>query len=89
VLHHHERWAGAGYPDRLAGAAIPLGSRIIFVADAFDAMSSDRVYQRPLAHAEAIAELQRCAGAQFDPAVVAVFVETIASELADETVLAS
>ena len=49
VLHHHERWDGTGYPDSLAGEEIPLGARIIFVADAFDAMTSDRVYRRPLA----------------------------------------
>src|SRR6185312_10797867 len=80
VLHHHERWDGAGYPNRLAGDEIPLGARIIFVADAFDAMTSDRVYRRSMSHGDAIAELERCAGAQFDPAIVAVFVDEIAAE---------
>ena len=70
VLHHHERWDGAGYPDRLAGDQIPLGARIIFVADAYDAMTSDRAYQPAIPPRDALAELERCAGTQFDPAVV-------------------
>jgi diguanylate cyclase (GGDEF)-like protein/putative nucleotidyltransferase with HDIG domain len=75
VLHHHERWDGRGYPDGLSEGEIPLGSRILFVADAYDAMTSDRVYRPKLSHEEAIAELERCAGAQFDPAVVQVVLE--------------
>jgi diguanylate cyclase (GGDEF)-like protein len=71
VLHHHERWDGRGYPDGLSGERIPLGARIIFVADAYDAMTSDRVYRRRLSAGQALAELERCAGTQFDPAVVA------------------
>ena len=67
VLHHHERWDGTGYPDGLPGDAIPLGARIIFVADAFDAMTSERVYRDRLDASEALAELARCAGTQFDP----------------------
>ena len=70
VLHHHERWDGAGYPNRLAGDQIPLGARIIFVADAYDAMTSDRAYSQAMSQREALAELDRCAGTQFDPAVV-------------------
>jgi len=70
VLHHHERWDGDGYPDRLRGDEIPLGARIIFVADAFDAMTSERVYRRPLTQREALAELERCSGSQFDPLIV-------------------
>lgn len=73
VLHHHERWDGRGYPHGLGGEEIPLGSRILFVADAYDAMTSDRVYQAHVEHDEAIAELERCAGTQFDPQIVAVF----------------
>ena len=73
VLHHHERWDGSGYPDRLSGEQIPLGARIIFVADAFDAMTSERVYRKPLSERDAVAELERCAGTQFDPAVVDAF----------------
>jgi diguanylate cyclase (GGDEF)-like protein len=73
VLHHHERWDGTGYPDRLAGDEIPLGARIIFVADAYDAMTSDRAYRGRLTPQEAVSELQRCAGSQFDPQIVDVF----------------
>ncbi|MGH3021519.1 MAG: HD-GYP domain-containing protein, partial [Gaiellaceae bacterium] len=73
VLHHHERWDGGGYPHGLGGEEIPLGSRILFVADAYDAMTSDRVYRPRVEHEDAIAELERCAGTQFDPEVVAVF----------------
>jgi diguanylate cyclase (GGDEF)-like protein/putative nucleotidyltransferase with HDIG domain len=75
VLHHHERWDGEGYPDRVGGDRIPLGSRILFVADAYDAMTTDRVYRSRLSHERAVAELERCAGTQFDPEVVAAFVE--------------
>jgi diguanylate cyclase (GGDEF)-like protein/putative nucleotidyltransferase with HDIG domain len=71
VLHHHERWDGSGYPDGLPGDRIPLGARIIFVADAYDAMTSERVYRRRVAPQHAIAELERCAGSQFDPEIVA------------------
>jgi diguanylate cyclase (GGDEF)-like protein/putative nucleotidyltransferase with HDIG domain len=77
VLHHHERWDGRGYPHGLGGEDIPLGSRILFVADAYDAMTSDRIYQEHVAHEDAVAELERCAGTQFDPQVVAVFVKSV------------
>lgn len=85
VLHHHERWDGSGYPDRLRGEQIPLGARIIFVADAYDAMTSDRAYRGRLAPRAAVEELERCAGTQFDPAIVAAF----ASELIDRAPAAS
>jgi HD-GYP domain-containing protein (c-di-GMP phosphodiesterase class II) len=75
VLPHHERWDGGGYPERLGGERIPLGSRILFVADAYDAMTTDRVYRSRLTHERAIAELERCAGTQFDPHVVEAFKE--------------
>src|SRR5439155_1613682 len=77
ILHHHERWDGRSYPDRLPGPEIPQGSRIIFVVDAYDAMTSDRVYRGRLSQAEALAELQRCAGTQFDPAVAAPLAEEL------------
>ena len=77
VLHHHERWDGAGYPEGKHGAEIPLGARIIFVADAFDAMTSDRVYRPKRSEEEALAELRRCAGTQFDPAIVSAFAEEV------------
>jgi diguanylate cyclase (GGDEF)-like protein/PAS domain S-box-containing protein len=73
VRSSHERFDGKGYPDALAGAAIPLGSRIIAVCDAYDAMVSDRPYRGSFGSAQALAELRRCAGAQFDPEVVDVF----------------
>jgi diguanylate cyclase (GGDEF)-like protein len=75
VLYHHERWDGAGYPDGRSGEQIPLGARIIFVADAFDAMTTDRVYRRKLDIEDALNELHRCSGTQFDPEVVAAFSE--------------
>lgn len=70
VLHHHERWDGKGYPTGLRGTAIPVESRIIFVADAFDAMTSERPYGRVMTRREAAAELHRCSGKDFDPQVV-------------------
>ena len=66
IRHHHERWDGKGYPDGIAGADIPLGARIIAVADSYDAMTSDRPYRRALPHEVAMIELQRGAGTQFD-----------------------
>ena len=77
VLHHHERWDGAGYPNRLAGDQIPLGARIIFVADAYDAMTSERAYRQAVPQRDALAELERCAGTQFDPAVVKALSEEL------------
>ena len=74
VLHHHERWDGTGYPDGLHGDDIPLGARIIFVADAFDAMTNDRVYRSKLSIEAAVEELESCAGTQFDPDAVAALV---------------
>lgn len=75
VKHHHARWDGAGYPEALAGEDIPLGARIIAVADTFQAMTSDRPYRKGMDHEVAMAEIRRCAGSQFDPAIVAVFGE--------------
>jgi diguanylate cyclase (GGDEF)-like protein len=73
VRSSHERWDGSGYPDGLAGTEIPLGARIVTACDAYDAMTSDRPYQRSLGHGEALEELRRCAGTQFDPDVVDAF----------------
>jgi len=73
VFHHHERWDGRGYPKGLSGTEIPLGARIMAVADTYEAMTSDRAYRKALSHEEAIAELVTCAGAQFDPDCVAAF----------------
>jgi HD-GYP domain-containing protein (c-di-GMP phosphodiesterase class II) len=75
VLFHHERWDGGGYPAGLCGRGIPLEARILAVADAFDAMISARPYRRALSHEEALAEVERGAGTQFDPRVAELFVE--------------
>lgn len=73
VRHHQERWDGTGYPAGLAGEAIPLGARILAVVDAYVAMTDDRPYRAARSHDDAVAELRRCAGTQFDPRIVAVF----------------
>jgi response regulator RpfG family c-di-GMP phosphodiesterase len=73
VRWHHERWDGEGYPDRLAGEAIPLPARVLAVADTLDAMTSNRAYRGGLPWAVALAEIRACSGSQFDPAVVAAF----------------
>ncbi|MEK6228879.1 MAG: HD domain-containing phosphohydrolase [Actinomycetota bacterium] len=78
VRHGHERWDGCGYPDGLAGEEIPLGARIIFACDALDAMTTDRPYRAALGLDEACAELRRCAGTQFDRAVVDALLEVLA-----------
>jgi HD-GYP domain-containing protein (c-di-GMP phosphodiesterase class II) len=79
VRHHHERWDGKGYPDRLKGEEIPLGARIVAVADTFDAMTSDRAYRRGMSRATALDEIRRHSGLQFDPQVVAAFERWLAS----------
>jgi two-component system, cell cycle response regulator len=78
VRASHERFDGKGYPDGLAGAAIPLGARIVAVCDSFDAMVAHRPYRKALSHGAALAELERCAGSQFDPRVVEAFREALA-----------
>jgi putative nucleotidyltransferase with HDIG domain len=98
IKHHHERFDGKGYPSGLANASIPLGSRIICVADSFDAITSCRPYRKPLTFDEATDEVKRCAGSQFDPLVVEAFIklrtskycpiwfkgDTLDQEIADE-----
>ncbi len=75
VLHHHERFDGRGYPNRLSGEKIPLYSRVILVADTFDAMTSSRPYRRALPIEEAYAEIQRFSGTQFDPEFARIFLQ--------------
>ncbi len=75
VLHHHERWDGKGYPDGLAGMAIPLAARLIALADAFDAMSASRAYREALDRPHVLAEIRRHAGTQFDPDLANRFVK--------------
>jgi HD-GYP domain-containing protein (c-di-GMP phosphodiesterase class II) len=74
VLYHHERWDGAGYPTGRAGTQIPLEARILAVVDCYDAMTSDRPYRAALPPEQAIEEVDRCAGTQFDPDVAVAFV---------------
>ena len=83
VRHCHERWDGHGYPDGLAGEAIPLESRIIFVCDAYHAMTTDRPYRRRLSHREAVRRLAEGAGSQFDPHVVEVALRVLEQERAE------
>lgn len=73
IRHHHERWDGTGYPDRLAGTQIPLGARLFALADTLDAMTSDRCYRSALTLGQARAEVARCSSTQFDPALVQHF----------------
>jgi putative two-component system response regulator len=84
VRHHHEHWDGEGYPDRLRGEAIPIGARIVGLADAFDAMTHDRPYRPALSIAVALDELRRHAGRQFDPDLVEPFIACLES-LADRS----
>ena len=75
ILLHHERWDGKGYPRGLQGEQIPLACRILAIADAYDAMTSDRPYRKAMSSGEAMAELRRCSGTQFDPDLVEQFVQ--------------
>ncbi len=80
ILRHHERWDGNGYPLGIKNEEIPIECRILSIVDAYDAMTSDRPYRRALSHKKALEELRRCAGSQFDPWLVEVFIEIIENE---------
>lgn len=84
VLSHHERWDGKGYPLELRGEGIPIASRIVSVADSYDAMLNNSIYRKPLSKEEAMNELKRCAGKQFDPDIVKVFIEYLEENKAHE-----
>jgi len=77
VRNHHEKWDGSGYPDGMAGRAIPVIARIICITDSFDAMTSDRPYRKALSHERAVEELRKNAGRQFDPVLVDLFLEIL------------
>lgn len=77
ILSHHERWDGTGYPRELKGENIPLLSRILMLADAYDAMTEDRVYRKAMTREDAIAEIRRNSGAQFDPVIVESFMQVV------------
>ncbi|MTI80352.1 MAG: diguanylate cyclase [Firmicutes bacterium] len=77
ILKHHEWWNGKGYPLGLKGEQIPLESRILSIIDAYDAMTNTRPYRKPLTHEEAVAELQRCAGTQFDPKLTPIIIDIL------------
>jgi HD-GYP domain-containing protein (c-di-GMP phosphodiesterase class II) len=88
VRASHERWDGGGYPDGLVGEAIPVAARIVSACDAFNAMTTDRSYRKALPLATAVGELRRCAGTQFDPAVVDALVSLVSEEPAWEATVA-
>jgi HD-GYP domain-containing protein (c-di-GMP phosphodiesterase class II) len=75
ILYHHERWDGSGYPYMLRGKEIPIFARIFAVADAYDAMTRERVFKKTMTHEEAREEIKRCSGSQFDPEVVEAFLK--------------
>jgi HD-GYP domain-containing protein (c-di-GMP phosphodiesterase class II) len=77
VLEHHERWDGNGYPKGLKGEEISLQARIIAIADAYDAMTSEETYQERISDENAIAEIRRCSGTQFDPEIAKLFIEML------------
>jgi len=85
VEAHHENFDGSGYPRGLAGDEIPLGARIFTVGDAFDAMTQDRAYRSAMPVEQALAEILRCSGTQFDPTVVKAFLSVYQSQFIGES----
>jgi HD-GYP domain-containing protein (c-di-GMP phosphodiesterase class II) len=80
ILTHHERWDGKGYPKGIQGEDIPLLARILSIVDAYDAMTQDRVYRTGMPREDAIKELRRCSGSQFDPSLVDLFITHVLYE---------
>ena len=80
IISHHERWDGQGYPQGLKKTAIPLPCRILALVDTYDAITHDRPYRKAASAGEAIAELQRCAGSQFDPELTTQFIQLLESD---------
>lgn len=81
IRHHHERWDGRGFPDRLAQEEIPLLARVLAVADTYDAITSDRPYRARRTRAQAVTEIERCSGTQFDPLIVEAFIEVTSHKI--------
>lgn len=77
ILSHHERWDGKGYPRGLVGEQIPLLSRLLAIVDAYDAMTEDRVYRRAMTSDQALGEIERGAGSQFDPRLADLFIQVV------------
>jgi HD-GYP domain-containing protein (c-di-GMP phosphodiesterase class II) len=86
ILSHHEWWNGAGYPRMLFGKEIPLVSRIISVVDAYDVMIYGRPYKKPLSKQEALEEIKRCAGSQFDPLISQIFFRILSGAKPDKII---
>jgi HD-GYP domain-containing protein (c-di-GMP phosphodiesterase class II) len=84
IKHHHERWDGTGYPEGLEAESIPIEARILAVTDSFEAMISERPYRKALSFKQAIAELEKCSGSQFDPSVVRAFLPIALSSAPDD-----
>jgi HD-GYP domain-containing protein (c-di-GMP phosphodiesterase class II) len=84
IRHHHERYDGTGYPDGLKGQEIPLGSRIICIADAYDTMVTRRAYRNSISQNEALIELERCSGTQFDPEIIKVVFIALSQQTAKD-----
>jgi HD-GYP domain-containing protein (c-di-GMP phosphodiesterase class II) len=81
ILEHHERWDGSGYPKGLKGEEISLPARIIAIANAYDSMTRERIYKKVLSKEEALVEISKCSGTQFDPSIAKLFVEELFEEL--------
>jgi len=86
IRHHHERWDGTGYPDGLAGEAIPLGAQILAIADSYDAMVSGRPYRKPISVGEAMEELRAGRGTQFNPKLVDIFIREVVAKPQQDTI---